>query len=383
MELNDSAKTFLDQMKKMHTVSRLPYCLLDGGFSLLWCNEAALEAYPPLAMPRGVPMLLEGYDLADIRDEITAEGRFCLSADPGNLFSGRGLLLYAAPAECGEIYVLQPLEIVDAGTGTQPQGLMRSIAAFESHYRSPLTSIFSSVSLLRAQIEREKKDDPKLDEYLHKIGHSSMELMRASQMMTDYTRLTNGLYPHRRLRVDLFAYLENLLGRISQEMTLGDVPLSYEIPDRALFTVTETEPLYSALCQLISNAVRFTRPGNSITVKASVSGETVSIIVSDRGLGIPASVASHIFEPYFSYSPEGAPFAGNGLGLSIARECAAILGGDITFTTSEGQGSSFRLTLPLRDDDSLPLSARSPEEDLDLASSIRVLLSDCLPCETP
>lgn len=383
MELNDSAKIFLKQMKQMHTISQLPYCVLDGGFEPLWCNDAALEAYPPLGMPKGVSLLLEGYDLADIRDEIAAQGRFCLSPDPRNLFSGRGLLLYAAPAECGEIFVLQPLEIVDTGTGTQPQGLMRSIAAFESHYRIPLTTIFSSISLLRAQIEKEKNNAAALDECLHNIGHCSMELMRSSQMLTDYARLSSGLYSKKRRRVDLFAYLENLLASVAREMALINVPLSYEIPGRAVFVVTEPDLLKNALCQLISNGARFTRPGNSISVKASVTGDTISIIVTDRGAGIPASVASHIFEPYYSYSPSGAPFAGNGLGLSIVRECAAILGGNITFTTSEGQGSSFRLTIPLRDDDSLPLSAHSPEDDLELASSIRVLLSDCLPCEMP
>lgn len=383
MELNNSAKIFLEQMKQMHTVSGLPCCLLDSAFEPLWCNDAALEAYPPLAMPKGVSLMLEGYDLAGIRDEIAAEGRFCLSPDPGNLFSGRGLLLYAAPAECGEIFILQPLGIADTGTGMQPQGLMRSIAAFESHYRTPLTTIFSSISLLRAQIERENNDDSKLDECLHKIGHSSMEVMRASQMLTDYTRLSSGLYSQKRRRIDLFAYLETLLAKAAHEMALIHMPLSYDIPDRAVFVVTQPELLHSALCQLISNGVRFTRPGNSISVQASVSGDTISIIVTDRGAGIPASVTSHIFEPYYSYSPSGAPFAGNGLGLAIARECAALLGGDITFTTCEGQGSSFRLTIPLQDDDSLPLSAHSPEDDLELASSTRVLLSDCLPCEMP
>lgn len=383
IQLNDSAKIFIDQMKKMHTVSQVPYCLLDSGFDIIWCNDAALEAYPPLALPGGVRILLEGYKPEDIRDEIALRGRFCRPAGPGNLFSGHSLLLYAAPPDCGELFVLQPREIPDGGSGTNPEGLMRSIAAFESHYRSPLASIFSSLSLLKTQVEREKKDDPKLTEYMRRIGQSSMELMRASQMVTDYTRLANGLYPHKPQRLDLFAHLSEYLGNMAEALSVGEVGFSYSIPDQVLVTVTETEPLHFILCQLVSNGARFTRPGNTIAVTVSHDEDKVSIIVSDRGLGIPPSVAARVFEPYYSYSPDGAPFAGNGLGLAIARECAAFLSGELTFTSSQGQGTSFRLTLPIRDDGSLPLAARSAAEDIDQLSSIRVLLADCIPCETP
>lgn len=380
MEMNDAAKNFINIMKEMHTASRLPVCLLDEAFEPLWCNARALEVFPALGMQSGAAGVLGEYDPQDVRDEIAEEGHFCVPADEGNLFSGHGMLIYAAPAECGALYVLQPQEIADEGSGRQPIGLSRSIASYESHYRSPLAAIFSTLALSKAQAQR--REDPVLDEYLVKLGQYSMQMMRSTQMVSDYTRITNGLIQHKPRRVNLTDYLEKLLACLQKELAQGQVGFSYELPQTPVFTVTEEWPLQTALCQLVSNGARFTRPDNHVHVAVSVSQDSVTVVVSDHGSGIPQQVAEHMFEPYYSYSAQTGGFAGVGLGLPLARECAAFLGGELTYTTIEGQGTAFRLTIPRRDED-LPMTARSPEDDLDLASAIRVQIADCVPCERP
>lgn len=383
MHLNETAEIFLEQIKKMYTASRLPYCILDGTFQVVWCNDASVKAYPSLSQQNGLLMLLKEYDLQDIRDEISVKGHFTLPPDdPNNLFLGRGLVIYAAPADCGALYIAQP-RVSEEGTGLRPKGLNRSIASFESHYREPLTAIFSSLSLLQQQMRREHPENTDAERYVRSIGQSSMELMRATQMMADYTRLANGLYPHKPRCIDLFDFLKQRCRLARQELETVGIELSWDIPDEALFTVTEPEPLHLLFCQLISNAGRFTRPGNHITVTVRSDGQQALVTVADRGCGIPAQVLPHIFEPYYSHSPDGAPFAGNGLGLAIAQAAAAFLGGELTCTSSQGQGSSFRLTMPLREDDTLPGEANSPEDDLELLSSMRVLLADCIHYEKP
>lgn len=380
MEMNESATNFIKIMKEMHTASRLAICLLDDAFTPLWCNERALEVFPILAMQSPVASVLGDYDAQDVRDEIAQDGHFCVPADEGNLFGGHGMVIYGAPAECGGLYVMQPQELQDEGTGRQPMGISRSIAAYENTYRPPLASIFSTLALSKVQADRQ--EDPVLDEYLAQVGQYSMHMMRGTQMVSDYTKITSGLKEHKPRRMDLTAYLEKLLRFLEKELARGKEGFSYELPEGPVFAVTEEWPLQTIVCQLVSNGMKFTRPENHVHVKVGMSGGGLTVTVSDRGVGIAPEVAERMFTPYYTYNPETGGFAGTGLGLPLARECAAFLGGELTYTTIQGQGTVFRVALPLKDED-LPLMARSPEDDLDMASAIRMQIADCAPCERP
>lgn len=367
----------------MYTASRLPYCILDDAFHTVWCNDAAVEAFPALTLPDGPAGILKEYGIRDVCDEIAVKGHFTLPPDdPNNLFRGCGLVIYAAPPDCGKLYIAQPC-VPEEGTGLRPKGLNRSISSFEGHYREYLAAIFSSLSLLQKQLQREYPENADNDRHMRQIGQSSMKLMRATQMMADYTRLFNGLFPRKPRRIDLYDFFAQRCLLARQELEAVGVGLDWEIPEKVLFTVTEPQVLHLIFCNLISNAARFTRPGNHITVTVRGDGGRATVIVADRGCGIPSDVLPHIYEPYYSHSPDGAPFAGNGLGLAIAQAAAAFLGGELTCTSCVGQGSSFRLSFPLRDDSGLSSTARSPEDDLDLIASMRLLLSDCVPSDRP
>jgi len=96
---------------------------------------------------------------------------------------------------------------------------------------------------------------------------------------------------------------------------------------------------------LIRNALRFKK--SAMTVKACRHEESLEIRVSDDGPGIPAAHRQSIFEPYVQApsAPEG---SGHGLGLAMARILARRLGGDIDVETHDGEGSLFRMTMPVR-----------------------------------
>jgi signal transduction histidine kinase len=98
---------------------------------------------------------------------------------------------------------------------------------------------------------------------------------------------------------------------------------------------------------LLSNAVKFTKKG---TIKLECDWhdpESVSIVVTDTGLGIPPDHLEKIFEPFvqvgrsLTHSQEG-----TGLGLAISRDLARAMGGDIVVTSTFEKGSQFRLILP-------------------------------------
>lgn len=111
---------------------------------------------------------------------------------------------------------------------------------------------------------------------------------------------------------------------------------------------TDPDRLRQILANLVQNALSHTPPGGRVTISASSSASQLEIEVSDTGDGIPPEDLPHIFDRFYR-GGEGARDAGLGLGLSISRELARALGGEITAASTPGKGSRFTLVLPLAD----------------------------------
>ena len=100
------------------------------------------------------------------------------------------------------------------------------------------------------------------------------------------------------------------------------------------------------LYHLLSNALKFTPAGGTVTVELKKSGETLRLTVSDTGCGIPPERMAHLFDGCFQPGhPSPAPY-GLGLGLPLCRAIAEKHGGSITVESAPGKGSRFMVTLP-------------------------------------
>ena len=119
---------------------------------------------------------------------------------------------------------------------------------------------------------------------------------------------------------------------------LGTLPLSPVQGDEAL--------LYVALQNLLDNAIKYTRPGDRIELRAPQDGGTVIIEVTDTGPGIPEAEISRIWDRLYR-SPRTKHIAGSGLGLAIARTIIERHGGQIAVRSREGEGSAFTVRLPV------------------------------------
>ena len=116
-----------------------------------------------------------------------------------------------------------------------------------------------------------------------------------------------------------------------------DIPTLYTDPDK----------LRQIILNLLSNAAKFTEDGE-IKISASRSNGSLRLSVSDTGIGIREEELQHIFEEFRQgYMSNGQKYAGTGLGLTIAKKFANLLGGDITVESEVGKGSTFTVTLPV------------------------------------
>jgi heavy metal sensor kinase len=99
------------------------------------------------------------------------------------------------------------------------------------------------------------------------------------------------------------------------------------------------------LTNLVDNAIKFTDPGGTVTIRLERRGQEARIDVTDTGVGIPAEHLAHVFERFYQSDPARS-LGGTGLGLSICRWIAQAHGGSIHATSESDQGSTFTVVLP-------------------------------------
>jgi signal transduction histidine kinase len=148
--------------------------------------------------------------------------------------------------------------------------------------------------------------------------------------------------------VDVAELLRDGATSFSGQAEAAGVTLAVELPSppASLVVTADYRRLDQVIGNLIANALRHTPPGGTVTLRGQARGDSVLMEVSDTGAGIPADELPYIFDRFWSRGGEGN--AGTGLGLAIARSIVVAHGGAIDAESVLGQGTTVRVTLPLR-----------------------------------
>jgi signal transduction histidine kinase len=132
--------------------------------------------------------------------------------------------------------------------------------------------------------------------------------------------------------------------RGTKELTI-DVDVAGDLPELH----TDRGKLAQILVNLLANAIKFTPPGGRVAIEARAAGDGVTVAVSDTGIGIPARELDRIFGAFHQVDGSSSrAYGGVGLGLTLVRTLARMLGGEVSVSSVEGQGSTFTLRLPAR-----------------------------------
>ena len=229
------------------------------------------------------------------------------------------------------------------------------------------------------------KDDPeKQAECRRKIRETSRLLMELVNEVLDMGKLESGEIVLEERPFDLIALLDSVSILLEQSAAARGIRVDRR-PRKVQHTALLGSPVHlkRLLMNIYGNAVKYNKDNGSITTlcrELRTEGDTAwfEFICADTGIGMSEAFQKHLFEPFTQeHSTARSAYDGTGLGMSIAKALTDKMGGTIDFTSREGEGTTFRITLPFRIDSSgqMPQQETAPAVS-DALRGMRILLAE-------
>ena len=230
-------------------------------------------------------------------------------------------------------------------------------------FGTPLTLIFASA----ASLLKPEKEPGETRALTQTIYQNSRRMQTIVQELLEFRKIETGREKLSLKLVELVDILNNITETFSHFARENEVELSFEPEEEELFCLLDPMKLDKIMLNLISNAIKNTPEGGSVTLSLEHSGQDIIIRVADTGSGISAEVLPYIFDGYSQQTPgikmNTRTFKGIGIGLAYTRSLVELHGGNITVRSHPGKGSTFKVTLPLKIPDT-PGNSRSPIGDV-------------------
>jgi len=206
--------------------------------------------------------------------------------------------------------------------------------------RNALTGVFGWAEMLVRG--RDGAPVPKAALEVYEGAERSIELLNN---FLDLTRLDAGRVKPVMRDLDPAQAAEKACAAIRPAAEAKGVTLEVRCPPDLPHPTTDQVRVHQILVNLLSNAVRHTRPGSTVDTVVSARVTGIEFRVADQGPGVPDAIRDGIFEPFLRFDPHSG--LGTGLGLPVSRRLAEVLGGTLLVERSSSSGATFLLALPL------------------------------------
>jgi two-component system phosphate regulon sensor histidine kinase PhoR len=236
------------------------------------------------------------------------------------------------------------LIVTDETRLRQLENLRRDFTANVSHeLKTPLAAIKAyAETLLMGAL-----DDP--DANMRFITRISEQAARLDQLIRDLLQLNRIQSQGTAIELSNISVSEIVKTCVEEHQTIArprNISVTSSVDDSGIRVVADYEAMRTILGNLLSNAVRYSLAGDSITVSQEVEESWVTIGVTDTGIGIPESDLDRIFERFYRVDrARSQNLGGTGLGLAIVKHLVQALGGTVSVSSQLGKGSEFRFRL--------------------------------------
>ncbi len=251
----------------------------------------------------------------------------------------------------------------------------RAKSAFLAHFsheiRTPLTSILGFTEILLGDVEVARLPKERLEDLMI-IRQSGSHLLAIINDILDLSQIESGKLSVERRACSPSALAGEVLDALRRNASdRGLALVMRQIGPQPASILTDPVRFRQIVMNLVSNAIKFTHRGEvEVSLQSSTTslGPSLVVEVTDTGIGLSREQQAQLFEPFYQGSQVDT--VGTGLGLAISRRLAECLGGTLTAESQLGQGSTFRLVLPIgpipegRDPGNIPTSLHTQAQPL-------------------
>ncbi len=212
-------------------------------------------------------------------------------------------------------------------------------------FRTPLTLMLSP-----AEDALSDRDDPLSEQQRQRIEivqRNGLRLLKLVNRLLDFSRIESDRISAVYEPTDLATFTAELASVFRSAIERASLRLVVDCPPLSERIYVDREMWEKIVLNLLSNAFKFTFIGE-ISVRLHQIGDEVELVVQDTGIGIPATEIPHLFERFYRVKgAKGRTFEGSGIGLSLVQELVKLHGGRIEVSSVEGEGSYFKVFIPI------------------------------------
>lgn len=215
-------------------------------------------------------------------------------------------------------------------------------------FRTPLSLILAPLE----EINKEKAATPLIKKKMRLVQRNANQLLRLINQLLDISKMEAGNMKVSLSRGDLGLFIEDIIRNIEGKAAAKNIQLLYNNQLSDIFNF-DSDKWQKISANLLSNAIKFTKDGGIIKVDLradSHEGNTqlVTMQVKDSGIGIPEKQLPHIFDRFYQVDDSHTKaHGGTGIGLALVKEITELMGGTISAESKPGEGSLFRVSIPV------------------------------------
>ncbi len=217
----------------------------------------------------------------------------------------------------------------------------RFVSMASHEFRTPLATIMSSLSLVKAY--GEQNDSVKQSRHIQKIKSSIGNLTDILNDFLSVSKLEEGKVEHVQEQFEIQRYIKDVISEMELFCKAGQ-KISYHHTGGEM-VLLDKKLIKHILYNLLSNAVKFSSENKKITISTERTETEFKISVEDQGIGISQKDQKHLFQRFFR-GKNASNIQGTGLGLNIIENYIELMNGTINFTSVENEGTTFNLSFP-------------------------------------
>jgi len=225
------------------------------------------------------------------------------------------------------------------------QTTRRELIGNISHeFRTPLAGIKAMVETLRDGTVDDKET---ARDFLTRIDDEVERLTQIVAELTELSRIETGKAELMLEPVNLNLLVEEVITQLSPQVERRQLSIDKKPAADLPSVQADKTRIRQVIVNLVHNAIKFTSPDGKITIVTQVHGGSVTVDISDTGIGIAKIDLPHVFERFYK-GDRARSGGGTGMGLAIAKHVVEAHGGNILVQSEEGKGSTFSFSLPLK-----------------------------------